>query len=280
MAEQTGFAVLFPIEKKRLTGWRILGGLAVVLFLAFLILPLASLFLQAPFSDLVHRLRSNIVWEALRLSLITSLISLFVTVAMGLPVAFFLATREFKGKRALEALINLPMVLPPTVAGLGLLLALGRNSPLGRLLGMVGVTLPFSTAAVVLAQIFVAAPFFVNTARAGFESIELRYLQAAATLRATPMYTFSRVMIPLSLASLGTGAAMSWARALGEFGATITFAGNMPGVTQTMPLAVYMAMQSDLGAAIVLSLILVVVSFGLLYFLRGLAIGRRVSSRL
>jgi molybdate transport system permease protein len=280
MAEQTGFAVLFPVEKKRLTGWRILGGLAVLLFLAFLILPLASLFLQAPFSDLVHRLRSNIVWEALRLSLITSLISLFVTVAMGLPVAFFLATREFKGKRALEALINLPMVLPPTVAGLGLLLALGRNSPLGRLLGMAGVTLPFSTAAVVLAQIFVAAPFFVNTARAGFESIELRYLQAAATLRATPMYTFSRVMIPLSLASLGTGAAMSWARALGEFGATITFAGNMPGVTQTMPLAVYMAMQSDLGAAIVLSLILVVVSFGLLYFLRGLAIGRRVSSRL
>jgi molybdate transport system permease protein len=276
MAEQTGFTVLFPIEKKRLSGWRILGGLAVLLFLAFLILPLASLFLQIPFSSLVHRLRSDIVWEALQLSLITSLISLLVTVALGLPVAFFLATREFKGKRALEALINLPMVLPPTVAGLGLLLALGRNSPLGRLLGMAGVTLPFSTAAVVLAQIFVAAPFFVNTARAGFESIEPRYLQAAATLRATRMYTFYRVMLPLSLASLGTGAAMSWARALGEFGATITFAGNMPGVTQTMPLAVYMAMQSDLGAAITLSLILLVVSFGLLYFLRGLAIGRRV----
>jgi molybdate transport system permease protein len=167
------------------------------------------------------------------------------------------------------------MVLPPTVAGVSLLLAFGRVGLVGRALAPWGITIPFTTAAVVLAQAFVAGPFFVNAARAGFEAVEPQYLRAAATLRASSIYAFLRVVLPLSLPSLIAGAAMTWARALGEFGATITFAGNLPGVTQTMPLAVYIALQSDLEAAVALSVILLVFSFTLLLTLRNLPASAR-----
>ena len=176
--------------------------------------------------------------------------------------------RSFPGKRILEALIDLPMVLPPTVAGVGLLLAFGRAGLAGRVLAAGGISLPFTTAAVVLAQAFVAAPFFITTAAAGFREVEPRYLDAAATLRARPGFALRHVLLPLSLPSLLAGAAMSWARALGEFGATITFAGNLPGRTQTMPLAVYIALQTDLDASVTLSVLLVLVSFSVLVLLR------------
>jgi molybdate transport system permease protein len=242
------------------------AGTAFVLLLG---LPILGLFLRIPPGQLLSRLGTPLVVEALRLSLLTSLASTGGAVLLGLPVAYVLATRDFPGKRLLEVAVDLPMVLPPTVAGLGLLLAFGRMGIAGHALAAVGVTLPFTTLAVVLAGLFVAGPFLVITARAGFEQVDARLLRAASTLRASPGYTFLRVVLPLSLPSLTAGAAMTWARALGEFGATITFAGNLPGRTQTMPLAVYQALESDLDAAVALSVILVLFSFGLLLALRS-----------
>jgi len=244
-------------------------------FLALLILPLVSLMVRTSPRDLLHRLGSPIVAQALRLSLETSLASTAAVIVLGLPVVYLLAMREFPGKRVLEVLVDLPMVLPPTVAGAGLLLAFGRAGLVGKFLTPLGVTVPFTTLAVVLAQMFVAGPFLVNTVRAGFEEVDSKYLRAAATLRASPWYTFVRVILPLTVPSLVSGAAMTWARALGEFGATITFAGNLPGRTQTMPLAVYAALESDLDAAVALSIILLIVSFGLLLALRSVSLTLR-----
>ncbi len=241
-----------------------LGGVLVLL----LGLPLLSLVIGIAPGDLVARLQEPFILQALRLSLLTSLASTVIVVAGGLPVAYVLATYDFRGKRAIEAFIDLPMVLPPTVAGLALLVAFGRAGLAGQALGVAGIALPFTTLAVVVAQAFIAAPFFVGAARAGFAGVDRSFLDAAATLRGTPGYVFFRVLVPLAAPSLIAGAAMSWARALGEFGATITFAGNMPGITQTMPLAVYLALQSDLEAAIALSVLLLAISFTVLLAIR------------
>jgi len=246
------------------------AALAVTLTLGLLTFPVAALILRVPLADLAQRVGSPLVTRALWLSLVTSTVATLLVGVLGLPVAYLLATRSFPGKRGLETLIDLPMVLPPTVAGVGLLLAFGRSGLVGRFLAPLGITIPFTTVAVILAQAFVAGPFFINAARAGLESVEAKYVHAAATLRAPPAYTLLHVQLPLSLPALLAGAAMTWARALGEFGATITFAGNLPGVTQTMPLAVYIALQTDLEAAITLSVILLVVSFALLFTLRAI----------
>jgi molybdate transport system permease protein len=246
----------------------VLAAVGIALFLALLVLPMLSLLLRVPLPALLERLRTPTVTQALWLSLVTSVGASLTVMLLGLPVAYVLATRSFPGKRVLEVLVDLPMVLPPTVAGVGLLLAFGRAGLLGPVLVPLGISIPFTTLAVVMAQAFVAGPFFVNAARAGFESVDAQYLKAAATLRASAAYTFLRVVIPLSLPALLAGAAITWARALGEFGATITFAGNLPGVTQTMPLAVYIALQSDLEASVALSVILLVFSFTLLLALR------------
>ena len=241
-----------------------MGGLAVAGLLLLLGLPLASLLVRVPPGDLVDRLGDPLLLDALRLSLVTSAAATLLVVILGLPVAYLLATRTFPGKRLLEVLISLPMVLPPTVAGLALLLAFGRAGLAGGALAALGVSVPFTTLAVVLAQAFIAAPFFISAARAGLAGVDVRYLDAAATLRASPVHTLVRVMLPLALPSMLAGAAMTWARALGEFGATITFAGNLPGVTQTMPLAVYVALQRDVDAAVALSVLLLALSLGVL----------------
>jgi molybdate transport system permease protein len=247
------------------------GAVVSSALLALLLgLPLLSLLLRIPPGALIERLRDPLILQALRLSLLTSLAATAAVVAAGLPAAYLLATRRFRGKRLIEAVIDLPMVLPPTVAGVALLTAFGRTGLAGESLGAVGLTLPFSTLGVVVAQAFVSAPFFIGAARAGFTEVDRKYLDAAATLRAPPAYAFLRVLAPLAAPSLLAGAAMSWARALGEFGATITFAGNMPGVTQTMPLAVYLALQSDLDAAVALSVLLLIVSFAVLLTVRML----------
>jgi len=247
---------------------RLVAGVLTGLLLMLLGLPVVSLVLRISPGLLIDRLREPLVLQALRLSLITSLASTAAVVALGLPVAYLLATREFPGKRALEALIDLPMVLPPTVAGVALLTAFGRNGLAGHALSAFGVTLPFTTFGVVVAQTFVAAPFFIGAARAGFTEVDRKYLDAAATLRASPVRAFVTVLAPLAAPALLAGAATGWARALGEFGATITFAGNMPGVTQTMPLAVYLALQSDLDAAIALSVLLLLFSLAILLTIR------------
>jgi molybdate transport system permease protein len=249
----------------RALGLYVAGAVALVTFLA---LPVAALVVRVPPARLLERLQDGALLEALRLSLTTSLAATSVVVVLGLPLAYLLATRSFPGKRLLETLLELPMVLPPTVAGVGLLLAFGRQGLAGEVLGALGLTIPFTTVAVVLAQVFVAAPFFIAATRAGLAAVDRRYLDAAAALRSSPSRTLFRVMLPLALPSLLAGAAMTWARALGEFGATITFAGNYPGSTQTMPLAVYTALQSDPDAAVVLSLILLVVSVAVLALLR------------
>jgi molybdate transport system permease protein len=242
----------------------VLGALLVLL----LALPLLGLLLRVAPGVLLDRLEDPLILQALRLSLLTSLAATVAVVALGLPTAYALAMHDFRGKRLLEVLIDLPMVLPPTVAGVALLTAFGRTGLAGGALGLLGVSLPFTTLGVVVAQAFVAVPFFVGTARAGFTEVDRRYLDTAATLRATPAISFLRVLVPLAAPSLVAGAAMSWARALGEFGATITFAGNMPGITQTMPLAVYLALQSDLEAAVALSVLLLLLSLTVLLCLR------------
>jgi molybdate transport system permease protein len=236
--------------------------------LVLLGLPLLGLLFHVDPATLLNRLAEPAVREALRLSLITSTAAAVTVVALGLPVAYLLARGPFRGRRALETLVDLPMVLPPTVAGVALLLAFGRMGLAGKVLAFFGLSLPFTTLAVVVAQVFMASPFFIHAARAGFASVDRRYREAAATLRAPEPVVFLRVLVPLSLPSLIAGAGMSWARALGEFGATIVFAGNYPGRTQTMPLGVYIALQQDLELAVTLSLILVAMSVSLLVGLR------------
>ena len=252
----------------RTIGVRALVGLAVGGLVFLLVLPVISLLFRTPPGELITRLGRPEIQQALWLSLETSLLATALILLLGLPTAYLLASREFPGKRVLEVLVQLPMVIPPTVAGLILLLTFGRAGLLGKSLGAWGVSLPFTTAAVVVAQAFMAAPFFIGPAKAGFTTVEHRYREVAATLGAGELYSFFRVVLPLSLPSVLAGTAMACARALGEFGATITFAGNLPGVTQTMPLAVYVEMQHDLGAAITLSVLLILLSFGLLLALR------------
>jgi len=244
-------------------------AVAAALLLLLLGLPLAALVLRIPAEALWSRLGQPLVLEALRLSLATSAASTAAVVALGLPTAYLLATRGFPGKRIVLVLIDLPLVLPPTVAGVALLAAFGRAGLAGGVLHAVGVSLPFTTLGVVVAQTFVAVPFFVGAARTGLAEVDRRYVDMAATLGSPPGRTFLRVMLPLAFPAMLSGAVMSWARALGEFGATITFAGNLPGVTQTMPLAVYLALQSDLDAAVALSVLLLAVSLVVLLVLRS-----------
>jgi molybdate transport system permease protein len=253
-----------------LSNWpvRILVGILAGLFLLFLGIPLISLLLHQSPTVIWAELQQPDIFQALQLSLLTTTLSTLLAVLLGLPVAYLLARRNFVGKGVLETLVTLPTVLPPVVAGVALLLAFGRMGFIGRYLNLLGITIPFTTLAVVMAQTFIAAPFFVNSAKAGFAQLDRRYELAAYTLRASPLYTFFRVMLPLTRPALLSGIGLAWARALGEFGATITFAGNYQGVTQTMPIAVYVASESDLDKAIAISTVLLVVSFALLLVLR------------
>ena len=246
-------------------------GFAVpgVLAVAFLAIPLLGLLNQTPWGHLLAELTTPRVLEALRLSLVCSVGAVGVSLLLGVPLAFLLARVEFPGRNLVRALTTLSMVLPPVVGGVALLLAFGRRGLVGQLLDQAfGITLPFTTAGAILAEAFVAMPFLVISTEAGLRAMDRRYEDAAATLGAGRWTTFRRVTLPLIAPSVGAGVALCWARALGEFGATITFAGNLPGVTQTMPLAVYIALETDLQAAIALSLVLLVVSLAVLIALR------------
>jgi molybdate transport system permease protein len=244
--------------------------LPALLGLAFLILPLAALLVRAPWSTLGTRLAQGQILDALRLSLVSATLATLLCLLVGVPLAWVLARVDFPGRRLVRALVTVPLVLPPVVGGVALLLALGRNGLAGRWLDRwFGVTLPFTTAGVVVAEAFVALPFLVISVEGAVRAADLRYEDAAATLGATRWTTFRRVTLPLIAPGVGAGAVLCWARALGEFGATITFAGNFPGRTQTMPLAVYLALENDPQAAIVLSLVLLAVSVIVLAGLRG-----------
>jgi molybdate transport system permease protein len=245
-----------------------LVGVLAGSFFLFLGVPLVALLFHEPPELLWAAMQQPEVLQALQLSIFTTSISTFLTVLFGLPVAYVLARMQFPGHNLLETLVTLPTVFPPVVAGVALLLTFGRFGLIGHYLTPLGLTIPFTTPAVILAQMFVSSPFFINTAKAGLEQLDRRYEQAAYTLRASPLYAFRRVVLPLIRPALLTGIGLAWARALGELGATITFAGNFPGVTQTMPIAVYIAAESDLDTAVALSVALLAVSFGLLLALR------------
>ncbi|MEW2147224.1 ABC transporter permease [Micromonospora vinacea] len=237
--------------------------------LLFLVLPLAGLLIRAPWTTLPERLTEPGALTALRLSVQTATLATALCLLLGVPLAWVLARVEFPGRRLVRALVTVPLVLPPVVGGVALLLVFGRRGLLGGWLATTfGVTLPFTTTGVVLAESFVAMPFLVIAVEGALRAADHRYEEAAATLGASRWTTFTHVTLPLVAPGLAAGAVLCWARALGEFGATITFAGNYPGRTQTMPLAVYLALETDLESAIVLSLVLLVVSVGILVALR------------
>jgi molybdate transport system permease protein len=237
--------------------------------LTFLVLPLAGLLARAPWTTLPQRLTQPEVLSALRLSLQTATLATLLCLLLGVPLAWLLARVDFPGRRLVRAVVTVPLVLPPVVGGVALLLVFGRRGMLGGWLDSTfGITLPFSTAGVVLAEAFVAMPFLVIAVEGALRGADTRFEEAAATLGAGRWTTFTHVTLPLVAPGIIAGAVLCWARALGEFGATITFAGNFPGITQTMPLAVYLALETDLQAAVVLSLILLTVSVAILAALR------------
>jgi molybdate transport system permease protein len=236
----------------------------------FLVLPLAGLLQRTPWRDLGGLVTDAVVVDALRLSLVTATLATGLSFLLGVPLAWVLARADVPGRGLLRALTTLPMVLPPVVGGAALLLALGRQGLVGRPLGdHLGLTLPYSTAGVVVAEAFVAMPFLVVTVEAALRSVDPRVEEAAATLGADRWTVFRRVTLPAVGPSLAAGGVLCWARALGEFGATITFAGNLQGRTQTMPLAVFLTLERDRDAAIALSLVLVAVALVVLVALRS-----------
>jgi molybdate transport system permease protein len=244
----------------------VLPASLAVLFFA---LPLAALVVRAPWARLPEVVVSDVVSSALRLSLISSLAASALSALFGLPLAWLLARVSFPGRSILRALVTLPLVLPPVVGGVALLLALGRLGVVGRALeNLFDVTLFGTLAGVIVAETFVAMPFLVLTVEGALKGLDPRFEDAAATLGASRGLVFWRVTLPLAAPSVAAGAVLAWARALGEFGATITFAGNLPGATQTMPIAVYSELLTDVDAAIVLSLVLVAVSLVVLVALR------------
>ena len=241
-----------------------------VVTIVFLAVPLAGLVLRAPWTELPSQLASAEVRSALRLSLVTSLSATALAGVFGIPLALLLARANFPGREIVRALATLPLVLPPVVGGVALLLALGRLGLIGRFLDSAfDISFFGTTTGVVIAETFVAMPFLVLTVEGALRTADRRFEEAAATLGAGPWTTFQRVTLPLIGPAVLAGCALAWARALGEFGATITFAGNLPGATQTMPLAVYAELQRDPDAAIALSLVLVAVSLVLFVALRG-----------
>jgi len=240
-----------------------------VVGVAFLVLPLIGLLVRTPWSDLLPLLTASGVGDALRLSVVSATLATLLSLVMGVPIAWVLARSAVRGRTLLRALVTVPLVLPPVVGGVALFLVLGRQGLVGRwLFEQFDLTIPFTTTAVVIAETFVAMPFLIISVEGALRAADARFEDAAATLGADRWTTFRRVTLPLVAPGVAAGAVLCWARALGEFGATITFAGNFPGTTQTMPLAVYLALQDDPEAAIVLSLVLLVVSLATLLLLR------------
>jgi len=242
-----------------------IAGIAI----AFFALPIVGLLQRAPWSQVWSDLTADTTIDALRLSAVCSLAATALSLLFGVPLAWALARLDVPGRRLARAIVTLPMVLPPVVGGVALFLAFGRRGLIGQYLDQwLGIRLPFSTAGVIVAETFVAMPFLVISVEAALRGMDHRYEDAAATLGAGPLHVFRRVTLPLIAPALAAGAALSWARALGEFGATITFAGNFPGKTQTMPLAIFLAFETRPASAIALSLVLVMISVVVLVALR------------
>lgn len=260
-------------QRRRTASWYLVLALPLLIFL---ILPLVALLLRIQPAAFVAHLANQQVVQAIHLSLWTTAISTLCTLLFGTPLAYWLARHRFRGRQLLDTLLDLPMVLPPAVAGIALLVAFGRRGLVGASLNELGITLAFTQTAVVLAQLFVAAPFYVKAAIAGFGAVDQDLEQAAALDGASGWGIFRYITVPLAWPTLFGGAVMTWARALGEFGATIIFAGNFPGRTQTMPLAIYIGFELDLNVALTLAVILLATSFFVLFVVKGL-LHQRVS---
>jgi molybdate transport system permease protein len=247
----------------------VLLGFPAILALTLLLLPLVGLLVRAPWGDAAAVLGSAEALQALRLSLVTATIATVIVVLLGVPLAWLLARPGFRSASLLRALVTVPLVLPPVVGGVALFTVLGRSGLLGRpLYQLTGFAFPFTPYAVVLAQVFVALPYLVLAVEGALRASDRRFEEAAATLGARPVTVFRRVTLPLVGPGIVAGAVLAWARALGEFGATITFAGSFPGTTRTMPLQVYLALETDPDAALLLSVLLLAVSVAVLVLLR------------
>ena len=237
------------------------GVAATVVYVLFIGLPIVALLARAGQQEgFLAGLTGELVLQALRLTVITSVVSMVVVIVVGTPFALLLARRRSTVLRVIDTFVELPIVLPPVVAGVAMLMAFGRNGLLGPALAGLGVTLPFTTAAVIFAQVFVAAPFYIRAARIGFAGVDTTYEEVSQTLGVSPWATFWRLTLPVAWPSLLTGLTLAWARAVSEFGATIMFAGNLTGRTQTMPLAIMTAMESNLGSALALAVLLLAMS--------------------
>jgi molybdate transport system permease protein len=256
----------------------VLVAIAAAVALGFLALPLVALFTQVPLHDVPSLLGEPVVRDALLVTLRTNLIADALILALGTPTAFLLARRRFRGRAVLVTLVELPLVLPPAVAGIALLAALGRGGLLGGALADEGIVLPFTEWAVVLAVTFVAAPFYVRQAIAAFEAVDPQLPAAARTLGASPARTFMRIDLPLAAGGLAAGAVLAFARGVGEFGATIVFAGSVRGETQTLTLGIYDQLESDFDAALAIGILLVVLSATVLLVVKILASWRSSTS--
>ncbi|MDJ0923238.1 MAG: ABC transporter permease [Acidimicrobiia bacterium] len=258
------------VTKRGVSGPPLVIVLLAAVGLAVFVVPLFGLLVQTPWGGLARLLSSDVVLDAIRLSLVSSIAATVISAVVGVPLAWLLARVDFPGRALVRGLVLLPLVLPPVVGGAALLFALGRRGVVGEpLYEMTGLVLPFSTWGVILAATFVSMPFLVITVEGALNSLDRRYEGAAASLGAKRGAVLRRITLPLIRPSLVAGLVLAWARALGEFGATITFAGNLQGRTQTLPLAVFVALESDRDTAIALSLLMVVISLTVLVVLRS-----------
>ena len=248
-------------------------ALFLILSMAFIALPVIALFLKSPLDTTLRSVQDPMVVDALRLSLMTSATTTLIVVVMGTPIAYVSARFRYFGKELADSLIDLPVIMPPAVAGIALLMAFGRMGILGQHLNRFGISIAFTTLAVIMAQVFVSSPFYIRQARTSFEDVDIAFENAARTLGASRIYTFRYVILPIAINGLVSGAIMAFARSLGEFGATMMFAGNFQGRTQTMPLAIYTAMQGDLDVSLCIAIILVAISFLVIVLVKTLTRG-------
>lgn len=267
------------LNNRKLYNSEFLFFLLSIPLLLFFFLPILSIFIKTPFNSIREYLLEENAIKAISLSLFTSFISTLLTLAFGTPVAYFLSIKRNRLYQVVDTLVDLPTVLPPSVAGVALLMAFGRKGIFAGWLAQYGINIPFTTIAVIMAQIFIASPFYIKAAMISFSGINKELTQAAALDGANRWQIFLTIVLPLSWMGMISGCVMTWARALGEFGATIIFAGNFPGRTQTMPLAIYIGFEIDLNVALTLSIILITFSFLTLILVKGL-LNHRLSSDL
>ena len=264
-----------PLFRRGVPSWILIGiknswrSLAIPLVL-FITIPIIAIFLKIPVSQLFDTINKTQLLQAINLSVFTSLSTTAITLLFGTPVALLLSHRSFRLHRIIDTIIDLPTVLPPSVAGIALLMAFGRRGLFGTFFSSMDITIPFTVIAVIMAQTFVASPLYIKAATIGFSSVDTELKQASALDGATRWQTFRYITLPISWTSILSGSVMTWARALGEFGATIIFAGNFPGRTQTMPLAIYIGFEIDLNVALTLAIILICFSFLTLIIVKSL----------